>query len=331
MFVLLMVLFINVPARQDEKGSNEKLKQSKVPLSVTKIGRYILQSNPWVNLHQRLMYEARFKGVPPASLSGDDLTKWKKAVETYRVFLGKRNPIFDDELIQLNATLSKTSTFKLPKLTSNAVYTALEAAMPIYRSAQWDEDDRINRFCIAVVEPMLVSAGEELIAAHEKVFGLPFPTLILVDVTAFAWEFGAYTVGNREHAHVVFQSADDPANQGFMALESLMHEPSHAIVDAESGAIGGDLTRIANELGVKPKYNLWHAILFYTSGELTRRALAKRGVLNYQRIIDSGMYERGFQGFKKSLETHWQDYLDGKASRDEAIRQILIETTSSKK
>jgi hypothetical protein len=110
----------------------------------------------------------------------------------------------------------------------------------------------------------------------------------------------------------------------------LMHEPSHAIVDAESGAIGSDLTKAAKELGVKPRYNLWHAILFYTSGELTRRALAKRGVSDYKPVI-LNMYERGFQGFKQPLETHWQAYLDGKVSREEAIRQILIETSPAKK
>src|SRR3990172_2281399 len=66
--------------------------------AATKVGRYRLQSNPWVNLHQRLVHEARFKTASPATLSGDDLTKWKKAVETYGAFLGRRNPIFDDEL-----------------------------------------------------------------------------------------------------------------------------------------------------------------------------------------------------------------------------------------
>jgi hypothetical protein len=43
-------------------------------------------------------------------------------------------------------------------------------------------------------------------------------------------------------------------------------------------------------------------------------------------IIILAMYERGFRGFRKPLETQWQAYLDGKVTRDEAIRQILIET-----
>ena len=296
----------------------------------TKVGRYTLQSNPWVNLHQRLVYEARFKAAPPAGLSGDDLAKWTKAVETYRVFLGKRNPIFDDELKSMNAELSKTSTPRLPGSIPRAAAAALEEAMPLYRSAQWAEDDRANRFWIALAEQMLLSAGEELIAAHEKAYAMPFPKRILIDVSAFAWEFDAYTVGDGELAHSVIASTGR-SNQGYWTLEILMHEPSHAIVEAAAGAIGADLTRAAKELGLKPRYNLWHAILFYTSGELTRRALAKRGVSEYQRIIDSGMYERGFGGFKQPLETHWQAYLDGKVSRDEAMRKILIETTPAKK
>ena len=117
----------------------------------------------------------------------------------------------------------------------------------------------------------------------------------------------------------------NPGTQGFAALESLMHEPSHAIVAPSSGAIGTDVARAAAELQRKPRYNLWHAILFYTSGELTRRALAARGVQYTPFIL--GMYDRGFSGFRQPLETHWQAYLDGKVTRYEAIRQILIETT----
>jgi hypothetical protein len=294
------------------------------------VGRYRLQSNAWVNLHQRLVYEARFKwDKPPVGLDGDGLAQWTKAVEDYRAYLGRRNPIFDEELKRLNATLSETYADKLPGSIPAAARKVLEAAMPLYRRAQWLEDDRANRFWIAVAEPMLASAGEELAEAHAKAYATPFPKRILVDVTSFAWEFGAYTVGEGEFAHVVITSTDK-GNQGFAALELLMHEPSHAIVGSDSDAIGSDLKRLSAELGVRPMSNLWHAILFYTSGELTRRALARRGVSEYRPII-LDMYERGFGGFRQALETHWQAYLDGKVSREAALRQILVETAPAKK
>lgn len=299
------------------------------PQAVTQVGRYRLQSNPWVNLHQRLVHEARFETAAPAALSGEDFSRWKSTVEMYRAFLGKRNPIFDDELISLNAALSATSTRELPASIPKAAAAALGAAMPIYRTVQWEEDDRANRFWIAVAEPMLTSAAEELADAHAKAYGVPFPKRILVDVSPFAWQFGAYTVGEGESAHAVMSSTD-PGYQGFAALEMLMHEPSHAIVAPASGAIGADLARAGEELDLKPPPNLWHAILFYTSGELTRRALAKRGVRDYLPYITE-MYERVFGGFRQPLETHWQAYLDGKVSREVAIRQILIETAPAKK
>ncbi|MFN2384906.1 MAG: hypothetical protein ABR576_01210 [Thermoanaerobaculia bacterium] len=64
-------------------------------------------------------------------------------------------------------------------------------------------------------------------------------------------------------------------------------------------------------------------------GELTRRWLSSHGVRDYQSCI-LGMYERGFRGFRQALETHWQAYLDGKISREAAMREILTETTAAK-
>src|ERR1044071_2312014 len=125
--------------------------------------RWQMQSNVWVNLHQRLMYEARFGPVKPLA----DNEQWKSAIEQYRAFLGKRNPIVDKELVDMNAALSATKGTKLPDSIPRAGAAVLESAMPIYRAKQWAEDDRINRFWISVAEPLLASAGEELVAAHE--------------------------------------------------------------------------------------------------------------------------------------------------------------------
>src|SRR4051794_13734786 len=196
--------------------------------------RWHLQSNAWVNLHQRLMYEARFGPVKP--LADDE--QWKGAIEKYRIFLGKRNPIVDDELNAMNAALSATKGATLPDSIPRAAADVLQSVMPLYRARQWPEDDRINRFWISVAEPLLTDAGEELVAAHEKAYGRPFPKRIDVDVTSYGWEFGAYTVGDSERAHVVVQSQDNPGGEGFYALESMLHEPSHAIVGDRSGAIG---------------------------------------------------------------------------------------------
>lgn len=295
-----------------------------------KVGRFTLQSNPWVNLHQWLMYEASFKdGRPPTGLNAEQLAKWNGLVSSYKTFVGRRDPISGDELIQTNEALSSTRDFDLPGGVPKAAADVLREAMPLYRVAQWNEDDRINRFWISIATPLLRAAGDDLAEANAKAYGVPFPTHILVDVSAYGWQFGSYTVGEGGHAHAVMSSLD-PANQGEWMLESLFHEPSHAIVDASSGAIGSDIARLSKELGIKPRYNLWHAILFYTAGELTRREWLKLGVSDYQPII-TRMYPIQFQGFEQPLKTYWQAYLDDKLTRAEAIRKILIDTSPPKK
>jgi len=292
--------------------------------------RWSLQSNPWVNLHQRLMYQTKFNdATDPIGLDPAQLAQWKKAVDAYRVWIAGRHPIFNRELIALNEALSRTTGDKLPDSIPKGAADVLNAAMPLYRSGQWQEDDRANRFFIAYAEPLLASAGEELAQEHAKVYGVAFPSHIHVDVTAYAWQFGAYTVGDEDHAQTVMSSID-PGYQGFSALEMLLHEPSHVIVDTTTGAIGGDLTRISRELGVKTPPNLWHAILFYTSSELTRRALAKRGVTTTFTPSMIGMYTHGFKDFRHALETHWQGYLDGKITKEAALRAILTELVQRK-
>ncbi len=325
-FLLAVVLVCGVGVRA-QAGADFNRAFENTPI---KVGRYHMQSNAWVNLHQRLLYQARFKDEKPSLIAGEDLVEWNKGVDAYGVFLGKRDPIFDQELVLMNAALSATSGPKLPASIPAAAAKILDRFMPIYKKAQWSEDDRINKFCMSIAVPMLQSAADELIAAHEKAYGVQFPTKIHVDFTALGWQFGAYTVGEGATAHVVIQSQNNPAAQGFLALESLLHEPSHVIVGSTSGAVGADLARISKELGLRPMSNLWHAILFYTSGELTRRTLVRRGVLDYKPII-TRMYAGPFSGDQGPLEKYWQAYLDGKMSSDNALREIIRETAPPKK
>jgi hypothetical protein len=71
------------------------------------------------------------------------------------------------------------------------------------------------------------------------------------------------------------------------------------------------------------------AALFYTTGELTRRVLAARGVDDYEPNVTL-MWDGQYRGMQKAVETHWTAFLDGKTTRDAAIRQILIETAPTR-
>jgi hypothetical protein len=110
------------------------------------------------------------------------------------------------------------------------------------------------------------------------------------------------------------------------ALEMLFHEASHGIA-------GGVRDAIARECRARNKpipRDLWHALLFYTTGDVVRRAVklpetgdGKGGAVYRPYAQRHGLYSRGWQNFERLLERYWQPYLDGKVEFDRAVIRLV--------
>ena len=291
-------------------------------------GRWEMQSNFWVSLHHTLLDAAQNGKKADESLQPNERTNWTNAILIYRLRFADRNPWENEELTRINDMLSATSGDMIHEGLPEDVAKALLLGAPIYRRAYWPADDRTNKFWIAAAEGLLQDAGEELVAEHAKVYGVGYPQKVRVDVAPFAGPLGAYTTDASGLVHTTISSRD-PNYRGFASLEMLLHEPSHAILSPSTG-IGAQITTLGQEKRVLVPRNLWHAILFYTSGELTRRALRERGVMDYTPYAyQKGMFERGFTGLRQPLETYWQSYLDGRMSREAAIVALVDATATT--
>src|SRR5688572_16818742 len=99
-------------------------------------GRYEMQSNFWVNLHQRLLYTAQYPDAVDLNLSGEDAKVWKMALDHYRSKFGKHSPVFNRELISINSTLSR-ATGELPAEIAPELRSILQAAAGVYRRNGW--------------------------------------------------------------------------------------------------------------------------------------------------------------------------------------------------
>ncbi|HXO18668.1 MAG TPA: hypothetical protein VOA87_01960 [Thermoanaerobaculia bacterium] len=286
----------------------------------TAVAGFELQSNFWVNLHERLLAAVRAQPLGDLALGGEEQTIWSGAVEGYRHQFGAKPALFDPRITALSDQLSEAPEDSLPAAVPADVAAALQNAAKVYRHHGWEDDDKANRFWIAVAAGMLEDAGEELKKAHSQVYPTPWPARVRVDVTAAAGPVGAYTFGTEARAHSMISSRH-LGNQGFAALESLFHEASHAGAD---DALASAIRRHAEKLGVKAPPDLWHAIIFYTSGELTRRALAARGVTDYiPYAIRQGVYARAWPRYLEALKANWQPYLDGRSTLDEALGRLV--------
>jgi hypothetical protein len=314
-----------------------------------------LHSGFWVNLHHFLYLQARLmngnsssagsaRGAappdePPVSLvdfPAEETKLWRTAVAFYAKDLARRDLLVNGEMETINNRLAEMENCpELQGKSSAACKSGLQAdlvdtldrAAPIYRTHWWAEQDRTNREWIAQVAPMVREMGVELSAQLVEVYQRPWPAgRLRVDVVWYSGPYGAYTTFSPVHVTV---SSHDVRNQGIYGFEVLFHESSHALASAVNEAIAAEFRNRDKPI---PR-DLWHALLFYTTGELVRRDLAYGTMTvstlqgtdpsNYQPYATRfGLYSGGWDRFHGMLDLYWRPYLDGKVTFDTAVARL---------
>jgi hypothetical protein len=346
---LLLALSLLAPSRAAAQAQNNF---TYGPLPV-----FELHSGFWINLHHTLYHEARQRTAAAASDKSSKTTgpalhtepdakptltlaeqhEWDDAVAYYVANYAAKDLLFSTELIQLKDQLGdfedcdelsgrkrKFCDAGLPaKLTQ-----VLEAAAPVYRAHLWPEHDRANRRWIMRVAPLVREQGVGLSERLADIYQTRWPReKIRVDVTGYANWTAAYTTADPLRVTI---SSLDSRNQGAQALEVLFHEGSHGIAEPVQAAI----IRECRQRDKAIPRDLWHALVFYTTGEVIRPVLGSSGAAaGYQDgsipggytpyALREGLYQRGWNDYFKLLQKFWQPYLDGRASFDDAIARMV--------
>lgn len=283
-----------------------------------------LHSSFWMCLHQRLIDDA-MRSTPRAltGLAPAEQAAWNEAVGFYRTAGGRGNMTFARPMLITSDALTQVADDATEPLIDAPLNQALLRAAPIYREHWWTADDRANRFFIAYAAAMLRQAGAELVGQHEAVYRTAWPARIRVYITPFAGPFGAYTFNGLSGGVITTMSCRDEGYQGLRALEMLLHESSHATVGPNNGTVAAAIAAAAKSHGVAAPRDLWHAILFATSSELTRRVLAERGIT---RFVPSSvdLFARVWPSYREPVEKYWFAYLRGEGTLEEAIDKMVV-------
>jgi hypothetical protein len=303
-----------------------------------------LHSGFWMNLHHTLYQQARQrrdkqggtpKAVPASRLSDSEQRTWDAAVTYYVANYSGKDLLFSTEMIllknqlgdfedcdELSGASKKTCDAGLPpKITQ-----VLDSAAPVYRAHWWLEQDRANRKWIAAVAPLVRNRGLELAHRLAEIYQTAWPTeKIRVDVSLYANWAGAYTTLDPLRVTI---SSTDPRNQGNAALEVLFHEASHGIAESVQAAI----VRECRQRDKPIPRDLWHALIFYTTGEVIRPVMNSPtagasgdapGTEYTPYAVREGLYTRGWDAYLKLLTRFWQPYLDGRSTFDDAIARMV--------
>ena len=307
----------------------------------------------WINLHHFLYQQARQRkgtgtrsgqgeasGRAPgaAQVSTEGLTpaerqRWTAALDYYAGDLADRDLLFNGDMVLIKnrlagleacAELSGEKSRECASGLRPGLIAALEGAAPVYRARWWQEHDQANRSWVASAGPLVRRFGAGLAQQLAATYRADWPAgRLRVDVVIYGGPFGAYTTLDPVHLTI---SSSDPRNQGSAALEVLFHEASHTL----AGAVRDTIIRECRARGKPIPRDLWHALLFYTTGEMVKRALsaaegsAGGSAGNYTPYAYRyGLYARGWSHYQRGLERYWQPYLDGKGEFDTAVARLV--------
>jgi hypothetical protein len=326
-----------------------------------------LHSGFWINLHHTLYEQARHQqaidqdrsksktakptlqiapGAKP-SLSGAEQRAWDEAVSYYAANYAGIDLAFSTELILLKNQLGDFETCDelsgVKKKSCDAGLPAkltqiLEGAAPVYRAHGWPADDRANRAWIKRVAPLVREQGVGLSHRLADIYQTRWPNeKIRVDVSAAANADGAYTTLDPLRVTI---ASTDARNQGPAALEILFHEASHGIATQVEQAIARECRQRDKPI---PR-DLWHALIFYTTGEVIKPLMdTQSDAANASSLPNGpggsngtqagteytpyakreGLYQRGWESYLEILTRYWQPYLEGRVTYDDAVAHMV--------
>jgi hypothetical protein len=279
-------------------------------------------SHFWVNLHHFARAVAR--GMPArAELTAAEGGSWDAGVALYRERYADRDLLFDDGMVEIKEALRQVegeSSLGAAPLDPELKLT-LERLAPIYRAHWWPEHDAANRAWIAALQPLLASHGEALARRVAGAYGKSWPSApVPVDVAVSAGPVGAYTTARPTHTTI---ASTHPGLRGLAALEVAFHEASHAWGLVIQTAIAK--AAAARQKTVPPQ--LWHAVLFHTAGESTRRTLAADGIEGYvEYAVSQDVYVKLCgDGCRERVAEHWDPHLDGRTSIEAALDALVAD------
>ncbi|HUK54439.1 MAG TPA: hypothetical protein VL099_14220 [Candidatus Binatia bacterium] len=298
---------------------------------------FALYSSFWVNLHHVLYAQARLRSERPIvrsqdkppvdaslprleDLSGKEQHDWNSALDEYAERMAPHDLQFDEDMVRINNRLSEMGDAQTAEETGflPPVIAALAKAAPIYQKHWWPQDDHANRVWIDAVAPLVEELGAQISRQLSSIYRAPWPKgPIHVDVAAYAGVYGGYTTLDPLHITV---SSRDPRNQSLAGFELLFHEASHGLADPVRAALNHAFQAQAKPI---PR-DLWHALLFYTTGEVVRNMLAGAGHSTYSPYAEQNhLYERDWQNYQRALDRDWAPYLQNHSDFSTAIRKLV--------
>jgi len=198
------------------------------------------------------------------------------------------------------------------------------AARPAYVACRWETRDAENRGWIEAIGDLLVAHENAIATRLEQLYDKPWDGLpIRVDVVETVNEQGANSIFLDPVGGHLLVSASFTGNA---ALETVFHEASHLLMRRDD-PVQRALTEAATALDVPVPDDLWHVVLFYTTGETVRRELDDAGTPGYEPLMHEIFGRSSWARFRDPLAVAWHPYLEDQRSLSQAATDLMEAVT----
>jgi hypothetical protein len=194
------------------------------------------------------------------------------------------------------------------------------AAAPAYKTCRWTAQDEKNRRWIEELKPRLAADEQKVAARVEQLYQMKWNALpIPVDVVETVNWAGANSIfRDAGGGHLLVSNSYKGAN----SLEVVFHESSHLLM-GRVAPVQQALNSAATAAGYHLRGDLWHVVLFYTTGEAVRGILDAEGQPPYTPMLYE-IFDRGsWVEYRAALESAWRPYIDGKRSLAESAAALI--------
>jgi hypothetical protein len=305
--------------------------QQREPVFVTP--HFALHSDLEVNVHDALLAAgtARRAGQPERfggesdvacfdALPVEQRVAWNHAVDYYAEVIAPGTAFDRSQILPRLALLWQSEDWASgDERTFIAIARSFRsAASPAYERCRWPAQDARNRRWIDMLRPALERHEDAVSRRLVELYGMDWAALpIPVDIVeTVSWAGGDSISANPPPGHVWISSTLDAYQTPSAALEVVFHEASHLLTGNRS-PLRAALAAASVGAAQPPPGELWHAVLFYTTGEAIRRQLAGQDHVPLIYALDI------FRNVRDPIAAAFAPYLDGERSLTESAAALV--------
>jgi hypothetical protein len=272
----------------------------------------------WTNLHHFLLQQS-IEPTEGDALPVAEKAIWAEAVHFYQLRFATKDRLSREMETIKNSIEDHDNDVTLADAGLDAeLRAAIEKVAPIYRAHWWSEHSKINAAWIAAETPLVEKYAPAIVPRLAAAYATAWPDLpIRVDVVWYGKRATAYTTLFPTRTAI---STSDPRNAGLNGLEILFHEASHSLTAKLQKTISED---VRNKGKVLPRRDLWHSMLFYTTGEIVAEAVAQDTPSHIPYATSQDLWERSWPGYPQIFETEWKPWMRGERRFDESVRKVV--------